>query len=81
MYDPKKELKTQVKVPNKVPNFFTTERLKIIDFGLARDLSRVKSDSIPISICGTVEFISPEVMNCTQVSICPHNRKDIINNG
>ena len=44
------------------------ERLKIIDFGLARDLSRIKSDSIPISICGTVEFISPEVMNCTRAT-------------
>ena len=44
------------------------ERLKIIDFGLARDLSRIKSDSIPISICGTVEFMAPEVMNCTRAS-------------
>jgi serine/threonine protein kinase len=45
------------------------ERLKIIDFGLARDLSRVKTDSVPISICGTVEFISPEVMACTNATI------------
>ena len=41
-------------------------RVKIIDFGLARRLHG--EDSIPIAMCGTPEFISPEVMRCTMAS-------------
>ena len=33
--------------------------IKIIDFGLARDLEN--SEDIPITTCGTPEFTSPEV--------------------
>ena len=37
-----------------------SEALKIIDFGLAKNLGvRTK---IPMNMCGTLEFISPEVM-------------------
>ena len=39
-------------------------RVKIIDFGLARRL-RQPGGRIPVSVCGTPEFISPEVMRCT----------------
>ena len=35
--------------------------IKIIDFGLARDLEN--SEDIPITTCGTPEFTSPEVGN------------------
>ena len=42
------------------------ERLKIIDFGLARDLGN--SDTIPINMCGTLEFMSPEVLRCSHAS-------------
>ncbi|XP_040568262.1 myosin light chain kinase, smooth muscle [Lepeophtheirus salmonis] len=38
-----------------------SDTLKIIDFGLARYL---ESDTIPINRCGTLEFISPEVLKC-----------------
>jgi len=41
----------------------SSEQLKIIDFGLARDLRGAKK--IPINLCGTTEFISPEVMRCS----------------
>ena len=34
-------------------------RVKIIDFGLARNMNG--SESIPITTCGTPEFMSPEV--------------------
>ena len=34
--------------------------IKIIDFGLAKDLA--DETDIPISTCGTPEFTSPEVM-------------------
>lgn len=37
-------------------------RIKIIDFGLARMTGG--RDRIPITMCGTPEFISPEVMKC-----------------
>ena len=36
-------------------------RVKIIDFGLARNLNG--EESIPITTCGTPEFMSPEVCN------------------
>ena len=36
------------------------EKLKIIDFGLARDLG--EADRMAINMCGTLEFMSPEVM-------------------
>ena len=36
------------------------EKLKIIDFGLARDLG--DADRMAINMCGTLEFMSPEVM-------------------
>lgn len=42
------------------------EKLKIIDFGLARDLRG--KNQIPINLCGTTEYISPEVMRCTYAS-------------
>ena len=35
--------------------------IKIIDFGLAKDLA--DESDIPISTCGTPEFTSPEVTN------------------
>ena len=44
------------------------ERLKIIDFGLARDLSNNPLDSIPLNMCGTLEFMSPEVMRCSHAT-------------
>ena len=43
-----------------------SERLKIIDFGLARDLGG--ADYMPINMCGTLEFMSPEVMKCNHAS-------------
>ena len=43
-----------------------SERLKIIDFGLARDLGG--EERIPINMCGTLEFMSPEVMKCSHAS-------------
>lgn len=42
------------------------EQLKIIDFGLARDLQG--KNKIPINLCGTTEYICPEVMRCTFAS-------------
>lgn len=45
------------------------DKLKIIDFGLARDLGPPSnSDIIPINMCGTLEFMSPEVMRCSHAS-------------
>ena len=35
-------------------------RVKIIDFGLARRLAPVRT-SLPVTVCGTPEFIAPEV--------------------
>ena len=35
--------------------------IKIIDFGLAKDLA--DESDIPITTCGTPEFTSPEVTN------------------
>ena len=49
------------------PSVGTSERLKIIDFGLARDLQG--ADQIPINMCGTLEFMSPEVMKCSHASV------------
>jgi serine/threonine protein kinase len=43
------------------------DRLKIIDLGLARDLG-LYADRIPITMCGTLEFMSPEVMRCSHAS-------------
>ena len=40
--------------------------MKLIDFGLARNMG--KSDRLPINMCGTLEFISPEVMRCSHAS-------------
>ena len=39
--------------------------IKIIDFGLAKDLA--EEADIPISTCGTPEFTSPEVIECGSV--------------
>ena len=36
--------------------------LRIIDFGLARNLEG--QDSLKVGMCGTIEYMSPEVMNC-----------------
>ena len=43
------------------------DRLKIIDFGLARELG-LYADRIPITMCGTLEFMAPEVMRCSHAS-------------
>ena len=43
-----------------------TERLKLIDFGLARDLK--DKDQISINLCGTLEFIPPEVLRCSHAT-------------
>ena len=45
------------------------DRLKIIDFGLAKELG-LYADRIPITMCGTLEFMSPEVMRCSHASTC-----------
>ena len=45
--------------------------IKIIDFGLAKDLA--EEDDIPISTCGTPEFTSPEVIECGYAS----NKSDL----
>ena len=37
--------------------------LRIIDFGLAEEL-KVGESKVLISMCGTLEFMSPEVMDC-----------------
>jgi len=45
------------------------DKLKIIDFGLARALGAPGSgDAININMCGTLEFMSPEVMRCSHAS-------------
>ena len=45
------------------------DELKIIDFGLARALGSPNTgDTIPINMCGTLEFMSPEVMRCSHAS-------------
>ena len=41
--------------------------LRIIDFGLAEQL-QPGQPSLPVKMCGTLEFMSPEVLNCTQAS-------------
>lgn len=52
--------------------FDPEDKLKIIDFGLARALGPPgnghSSDMIPINMCGTLEFMSPEVMRCSHAS-------------
>lgn len=40
--------------------------LRIIDFGLARDLRG--QPSIRCGMCGTIEYMSPEIMNCDEAS-------------
>lgn len=52
--------------PSPAPPAETTAaaRLKIIDFGLARELPQ-QTDRISANMCGTLEFMSPEVMRCT----------------
>ncbi|XP_040569775.1 ribosomal protein S6 kinase alpha-3 isoform X2 [Lepeophtheirus salmonis] len=40
--------------------------LRIIDFGLAKDLG--DHSKIKIGMCGTIEYMSPEVMNCSYAS-------------
>jgi len=45
----------------------SVDKLKIIDFGLARELG-LYADRIPITMCGTLEFMSPEVMRCSHAS-------------
>lgn len=41
--------------------------LRIIDFGISQELKPGQS-SVPISMCGTLEYISPEVLNCSSAS-------------
>jgi len=40
--------------------------LRIIDFGLARAL--LGSQGVKVGMCGTIEYMSPEVMNCDEAS-------------
>ena len=49
---------------NEKPRY--TERLKLIDFGIARHLGN--RSRISIGTCGTLEFISPEVLGCSHAS-------------
>ena len=42
--------------------------IKLIDFGLARDME--EGEDIPISTCGTPEFTSPEVNHCISTFNC-----------
>ena len=37
--------------------------LRIIDFGLAEQL-KIGENEVLINMCGTLEFMSPEVMDC-----------------
>ena len=41
--------------------------LRIIDFGLAEQLAE-NSDHVFMSMCGTLEYMSPEVMDCKHAS-------------
>lgn len=47
-------------------NYSSNESLKIIDFGLAKNMGT--KEKIPINMCGTLEFISPEVIRCSHAS-------------
>lgn len=40
---------------------------RIIDFGLAREVDEARR-RVRVGMCGTVEYMSPEVMNCTEAS-------------
>ena len=41
--------------------------LRIIDFGLAEQLEP-DVENVPVKMCGTLEYMSPEVMNCCHAS-------------
>ena len=41
--------------------------LRIIDFGLAEQLNDT-SDHVFMTMCGTLEYMSPEVMDCKHAS-------------
>ena len=41
--------------------------LRIIDFGLAEQL-KSGEDHVCVSMCGTLEYMSPEVMDCKYAS-------------
>ena len=58
------------KCPNsESDNIQSEDKLKIIDFGLARALGPPsQGDRVPINMCGTLEFMSPEVMRCHHAS-------------
>ena len=51
-----------------------SERLKIIDFGLARDISNSPHNSLPINMCGILQFLQQInvkkalVKSCSQAS-------------
>ena len=47
-------------------NHSSNESLKIIDFGLAKNMGT--KDRIQINMCGTLEFISPEVIRSSHAS-------------
>ena len=55
-------------IDDPVNNYRTSsnESLKIIDFGLAKNMGT--KDKISIRMCGTLEFISPEVMRSSYAS-------------
>ena len=55
---------TIASIATEAPNNY--EELKIIDLGLAHDLEG--KNRIPINLCGTIEYISPEVMRCNHAS-------------
>merc|ERR1711874_858001 len=41
--------------------------LRIIDFGISQELQPGQT-SLPITMVGTLEFMSPEVLNCSEAS-------------
>jgi len=55
---------TIASIPTESTNNY--EQLKIIDLGLSRDMEN--KNRIPINLCGTIEYISPEVMRCSHAS-------------
>ena len=38
--------------------------LRIIDFGLSENLENADDSQVKMTMCGTLEYMSPEVMDC-----------------